>query len=141
VVDRVSRPLQSKSAFRAPSSHIGTDRRGTRSSPFSSRNGLLGCTKGSPLPWCESPSVSVQRKASLTGLLCGRVFPLQATCALMNGVVFASYRFLMKAQLEHDKAIPSLTQIALSGAGAGIVSSCVVKLPAKGIQGRDFLTL
>jgi solute carrier family 25 (mitochondrial carnitine/acylcarnitine transporter), member 20/29 len=50
---------------------------------------------------------------------------MQATCALMNGLVFASYRFFMKIQLENDKDIPTIAQIALAGAGSGIVSSCV----------------
>jgi hypothetical protein len=48
---------------------------------------------------------------------------IQATVALMNGLVFASYHFLMKLQLEHANAIPTLGQIALAGAGSGIISS------------------
>ena len=43
----------------------------------------------------------------------------------MNGLVFASYRFLMKLQLESADATPTLAQIALAGAGSGIISSCV----------------
>lgn len=43
----------------------------------------------------------------------------------MNGLVFASYRFLMKIQLDTPDSIPSLAQIALAGAGSGIISSYV----------------
>lgn len=46
--------------------------------------------------------------------------------ALMNGLVFASYRFLLKLQLEGASSTPSITQIALAGAGSGIISSYVV---------------
>lgn len=41
----------------------------------------------------------------------------------MNGLVFASYRFFMKLQLDSSESIPTLTQIAIAGAGSGIVSS------------------
>ncbi len=47
----------------------------------------------------------------------------KASVALMNGLVFASYRFLMKFQLDSPESTPTLTQIALAGAGSGIVSS------------------
>ena len=49
----------------------------------------------------------------------------QATVGPMNGLVFASYRFFMKIQLENDQTVPTLAQIALAGAGSGIVSSFV----------------
>ena len=47
----------------------------------------------------------------------------QATVALMNGLVFASYHFLLKLQLPTADTVPTLAQIALAGAGCGIVSS------------------
>lgn len=50
----------------------------------------------------------------------------QATCALLNGLVFSSYRFLMKAQLSDDQAAPVLTQIFFAGAGTGMIGSYVV---------------
>ena len=49
----------------------------------------------------------------------------QATVALMNGVVFASYRFFMKLQLDNADSVPTMTQIMLAGAGSGIVCSYV----------------
>lgn len=52
----------------------------------------------------------------------------QATCALLNGLVFSSYRVLMKAQLPDDQAAPTLTQIFFAGAGTGIVGSYVVSV-------------
>jgi hypothetical protein len=47
----------------------------------------------------------------------------------MNGLVFASYRFLIKlpSELGYGGAPgrPTLTHIALAGAGSGILCSCV----------------
>ena len=51
---------------------------------------------------------------------------VQATCALLNGLVFSSYRFLMKAQLSDDQATPTLAQIFFAGAGTGIIGSYVI---------------
>jgi solute carrier family 25 carnitine/acylcarnitine transporter 20/29 len=50
----------------------------------------------------------------------------QATCALLNGLVFSSYRFLMKAQLSDGQAAPALPQIFLAGAGTGMIGSYVI---------------
>ena len=49
----------------------------------------------------------------------------QTTIALTNGLVFASYKFFMKVQLDNPTSIPTITQIALAGAGSGIVASYV----------------
>lgn len=46
----------------------------------------------------------------------------------MNGLVFASYRFFMKFQLDNPESVPTLTQIALAGAGSGIVSSYAIEI-------------
>jgi hypothetical protein len=51
---------------------------------------------------------------------------MQATCALLNGLVFSSYRFLMKAQMSDAQTTPTLTQIFFAGAGTGIIGSYVV---------------
>ena len=50
---------------------------------------------------------------------------LQTTAPLMNGIVFASYRFFLKLQLPSADTTPTLTQIALAGAGTGVVGSYV----------------
>lgn len=50
---------------------------------------------------------------------------MQATAALLNGLVFASYRSLLKLQLDNPISIPTIAQIALAGAGSGIISSYV----------------
>lgn len=52
------------------------------------------------------------------------------TCALMNGLVFASYKFFARIQTgtpDSSHALPTLTlsQIFLAGVGSGIVSSIV----------------
>jgi hypothetical protein len=46
---------------------------------------------------------------------------LQVSCAPMNGLVFASYRGLMRLQLPHKDAVPTLTQVFLAGAGTGVI--------------------
>jgi solute carrier family 25 carnitine/acylcarnitine transporter 20/29 len=43
----------------------------------------------------------------------------------MNGLVFAAYRGLMRVQLEDEKDIPTLTQVAIAGTGTGIIGSYV----------------
>jgi hypothetical protein len=78
----------------------------------------LDFIKAFHLHWCVSLGV-------YTTYYVTSAHSTQATCALMNGLVFASYRFFMKIQLENDKDIPTIAQIALAGAGSGIVSSYV----------------
>ncbi|EIN06196.1 carnitine/acyl carnitine carrier [Punctularia strigosozonata HHB-11173 SS5] len=68
--------------------------------------------------------ITITREERFTGLFKGITTPL-ATCALLNGVVFASYRFLMKAQLSHEDDVPTLWQVGLAGAGSGIISALV----------------
>lgn len=50
---------------------------------------------------------------------------LQLGCAILNGVVFGTYGFFMKAQLQNDQKEPSLSQVFIAGAGSGVVSSYV----------------
>ena len=52
----------------------------------------------------------------------------QAGAPPLNGIVFSSYRSLLRAQLDDDNATPTLTQINLAGAGTGIISSYVSSL-------------
>ncbi|PFH50954.1 hypothetical protein AMATHDRAFT_80541 [Amanita thiersii Skay4041] len=68
--------------------------------------------------------VTIIREERFVGLYKGITSPL-ATAALLNGVVFASYRFFMKLQLENGESVPTLTQIGLAGVGSGIVSTLV----------------
>ncbi|KAL1742899.1 mitochondrial carrier domain-containing protein, partial [Schizophyllum fasciatum] len=67
---------------------------------------------------------TIVREERVAGLFKGIMSPI-ATAALMNGLVFASYRLFMKVQLEDARAVPTLSQIFLAGAGSGIVSSIV----------------
>ncbi|RDB18575.1 Mitochondrial basic amino acids transporter [Hypsizygus marmoreus] len=78
---------------------------------------------------------TIVREEKFIGLYKGITSPL-ATVALMNGLVFASYRFFMKIQLEHSQAIPTLAQITLAGAGSGIVSS-IITTPTELIKIRQ----
>ncbi|KAF9454417.1 carnitine/acyl carnitine carrier [Macrolepiota fuliginosa MF-IS2] len=67
---------------------------------------------------------TIIREERFIGLFKGITSPL-VSVALMNGLVFASYRFFMKLQLDNPGSIPTLTQITLAGAGSGIVSSII----------------
>jgi len=58
---------------------------------------------------------------------------------LMNGLVFASYRFLLKLQLPTAETLPTITQITLAGAGCGIVSS-YVRLTIRWLRYPEILT-
>ncbi|KAE9405381.1 mitochondrial carrier [Gymnopus androsaceus JB14] len=69
------------------------------------------------------------------GLFKGITSPLAAV-ALMNGLVFASYRFLLKVQLEDNKSVPTMSQIALAGAGCGAISS-IITTPTELIKIRQ----
>ncbi|KAF8075243.1 carnitine/acyl carnitine carrier [Lyophyllum atratum] len=64
----------------------------------------------------------IVREEKFVGLYKGISSPL-ATVALMNGLVFASYKLFLKLQLGQSDDIPTLSQITLAGAGCGIVSS------------------
>ena len=46
--------------------------------------------------------------------------------APLNGVVFASYRFLLKLQLDNADVKPTLAQITLAGMGCGLLASYVL---------------
>ncbi|KIM39611.1 hypothetical protein M413DRAFT_193953 [Hebeloma cylindrosporum] len=78
---------------------------------------------------------TIIREERFVGLYKGITSPL-ATVALMNGLVFASYRFLLKLQLPTAETVPTITQIALAGAGCGIVSS-IVTTPTELIKIRQ----
>ena len=55
-----------------------------------------------------------------------KVCYFQLTTAPLNGVVFASYRFLLKLQLSDVTQEPTLAQVTLAGIGCGILASYVV---------------
>jgi len=78
---------------------------------------------------------SIVREERFVGLYKGIMAPL-AIVALMNGLVFASYKFLLKIQLDNPTSIPTIAQIALAGAGSGIVSS-IVTTPTELIKIRQ----
>ncbi|KAF8888068.1 mitochondrial carrier domain-containing protein [Infundibulicybe gibba] len=69
--------------------------------------------------------ITIVREEKFVGLYKG-IMSLLAGAALLNGLVFASYRFFMKIQLDSLDSTPNIYQIALAGAGSGVVSSIVV---------------
>ncbi|OAX34897.1 mitochondrial carrier [Rhizopogon vinicolor AM-OR11-026] len=64
---------------------------------------------------------TIIREERFIGLYKGIASPL-ATCALLNGLIFASYKFFLKMQVTDD-VIPSLTQVAIAGSCCGVVTS------------------
>ncbi|KAG1841261.1 mitochondrial carrier domain-containing protein [Suillus subluteus] len=64
---------------------------------------------------------TIIREERFSGLYKGIASPL-ATCAFMNGLVFASYKFFLKAQMV-DGSIPSLTEVAIAGSCCGVAMS------------------
>ncbi|ESK90703.1 mitochondrial carnitine acylcarnitine carrier protein cacl [Moniliophthora roreri MCA 2997] len=78
---------------------------------------------------------TIAREERFLGLYRGITSPI-ATAALLNGLVFASYRFLLKFQLDSPTAAPTLSQIALAGAGCGIISS-IITTPTELIKIRQ----
>ncbi|KAJ3786767.1 carnitine/acyl carnitine carrier [Lentinula aff. detonsa] len=78
---------------------------------------------------------TIVREEKFVGLYKGITSPLAAV-ALMNGLVFASYRFLLKIQLDANNDIPTMSQIALAGAGCGAISS-IITTPTELIKIRQ----
>ncbi|KAI0285638.1 mitochondrial carrier domain-containing protein [Russula brevipes] len=75
---------------------------------------------------------TITRQERLRGLYKGISSPL-ATAPLLNGMLFATYRFLIKTQMRHgnddaqhhtsSSTEPTLGQIFLAGAGCGLAST------------------
>jgi solute carrier family 25 carnitine/acylcarnitine transporter 20/29 len=78
---------------------------------------------------------TILREERMTGLFRGITSPL-ATVALMNGLVFASYKFFLKLQLEFPDSVPTLAQVCWAGIGCGIVSS-IITTPTELIKIRE----
>jgi len=49
--------------------------------------------------------------------------PRQASAPVLNGLLFATYRFLLKVQEEDARREPTLAQIFVAGAGCGLAST------------------
>ncbi|KAI0730404.1 mitochondrial carrier [Earliella scabrosa] len=67
---------------------------------------------------------TIVREERIRGLYRGIAAPL-AGAPPLNGLIFSSYRSLLRAQLDDDNSTPTLTQINIAGAGTGIISSLV----------------
>ncbi|KAK2467360.1 hypothetical protein APHAL10511_000595 [Amanita phalloides] len=79
--------------------------------------------------------VSIVREECFIGLYKGITSPL-VTAALLNSLMFASYRFFLKIQLESIDAIPTLIQVLIAGVLTGIVC-CIVTTPTELIKIRQ----
>ncbi|KAJ3806959.1 carnitine/acyl carnitine carrier [Lentinula aff. lateritia] len=78
---------------------------------------------------------TIVREERFVGLFKGMTSPLAAV-ALMSGLVFASYRFLLSIQLNDSSSMPTMSQIALAGAGCGVISS-IITTPTELIKIRQ----
>jgi len=78
---------------------------------------------------------TIIKEERISGLYKGVMSPM-ATCALLNGLVFSSYRFLMKAQISDDQTAPTLPQIFLAGAGTGMIGA-IVTTPTELVKVRQ----
>ncbi|OSD04946.1 mitochondrial carrier [Trametes coccinea BRFM310] len=67
---------------------------------------------------------TIVREERIRGLYRGIAAPL-AGAPPLNGLVFSSYRFFMRAQLDNEKDTPTLAQINLAGAASGVLSSLI----------------
>jgi len=79
--------------------------------------------------------LTIVREEKFIGLFKGISSPL-AGVAFIQGLVFASYRFLLKIQLDDNGALPTMTQIALAGIGCGAISS-IIATPTELIKIRQ----
>nr|XP_019051112.1 carnitine/acyl carnitine carrier [Kwoniella bestiolae CBS 10118]OCF30042.1 carnitine/acyl carnitine carrier [Kwoniella bestiolae CBS 10118] len=74
---------------------------------------------------------AIVKEEKVKGLFKGVTSPMVSSC-FINGVVFTSYSFFMKLQLNPDSSNePSLGQIFLAGAGSGVVAAtltCPIEL-------------
>ncbi|KIM90259.1 hypothetical protein PILCRDRAFT_811976 [Piloderma croceum F 1598] len=66
---------------------------------------------------------TIVKEEKFVGLYKGITSPL-ASCALLNGLIFASYHFFLRIQLDNAD-IPTLTQVTLAGVATGIVTSFI----------------
>ncbi|EJD00003.1 carnitine/acyl carnitine carrier [Fomitiporia mediterranea MF3/22] len=67
---------------------------------------------------------TIVREEHFKGLYKGIASPM-ISCAPLNGLVFASYRFFMRLQLAHADDVPTITQIGFAGIGSGITASLI----------------
>ena len=85
----------------------------------------MGSTRAFPLPWYVKTTVLPNARHWM-GRVCEPTD--QASAPVLNGLLFATYRFLLKIQLRSDNddgPVPTLAQIFLAGAGCGLASTYV----------------
>ncbi|KIM34097.1 hypothetical protein M408DRAFT_325613 [Serendipita vermifera MAFF 305830] len=82
---------------------------------------------------------TIVKEERVSGLYKGITAPMFG-CAVLNGIVFGTYGFLMRAQLQSHQREPTLLQTFIAGAGSGVVSS-LVTCPTEHIKIRQQSTL
>ncbi|KAG9019106.1 hypothetical protein FRB90_006420 [Tulasnella sp. 427] len=85
---------------------------------------------------------TILKEERVRGLYKGVTSPLAGT-AFLNGIVFASYGFFIRAQQRSGQSPdkdPSLTQIGLAGAGSGVVAS-IITTPTELVKIRQQMML
>ncbi|KAH9832461.1 mitochondrial carrier [Rhodofomes roseus] len=81
--------------------------------------------------------LTILREERLSGLYRGVFAPIIGAAPL-NGLIFSSYGLLTKFQLENERSVPTLTQLALAGAGTGVICSLITS-PAELIKTQQQL--
>jgi len=67
---------------------------------------------------------TIVREERFSGLYKGVTSPL-VSFALLSGLLFSSYRFLVKIQVENENSIPTIAQVTLAGIGCGMINSFI----------------
>lgn len=68
--------------------------------------------------------ITIIKQEDYRGLYKGVASPL-ASCALLNGLIFASYGWFLNMQLDHSEQTPTLPQVMLAGVATGLVTSLI----------------
>ncbi|KAI0765591.1 mitochondrial carrier [Trametes elegans] len=77
--------------------------------------------------------LTIVREERIRGLYRGIAAPMVRWCSPLNGLVFSTYRSLLRAQLDDENATPTLNQINLAGAGSGVIAA-LITTPAELIK-------
>ncbi|KZP05976.1 mitochondrial carrier [Athelia psychrophila] len=79
--------------------------------------------------------ITIVKQENVRGLYKGVASPL-ASCALLNGLIFASYGLFLDLQLDDPKKPPTLWQVVFAGVATGVVAS-VITTPVELVKIRQ----
>lgn len=82
---------------------------------------------------------TILRQERITGLYKGMLSPM-LSYAPLNGLLFSSYHFLKRCQLESDDDEPTIAQVVIAGAGTGTIGS-LITCPIEVLKIRQQISL